>query len=93
VATGSYPLGASPYGALDMAGNVMEWTTDWYDEGYYSVSPALDPPGPETGTYRSVRGGSWSYNGSGVRSPHRYMQMPGEARHDLGFRCVLDAAP
>ena len=93
VATGSYPLGASPYGALDMAGNVMEWTADWYDEGYYAVSPGDNPPGPEGGTYRSVRGGSWSYNSSGVRSAHRYMQMPGEARHDLGFRCVLDAAP
>ena len=93
VATGSYPLGASPSGALDMAGNVMEWTADWYDEGYYSLSPAENPTGPETGAYRSVRGGSWSYNGTGVRSAHRYMQVPDEPRHDLGFRCVLDAAP
>ena len=48
-AAGSYPAGASPYGALDMAGNVREWVNDWYDGGYYSVSPGSNPPGPATG--------------------------------------------
>jgi formylglycine-generating enzyme required for sulfatase activity len=57
---GSYPLGASPYGALDMAGNVWEWVNDWYSSSYYSVSPYANPPGPETGSFRVVRGGSWS---------------------------------
>jgi len=47
---GNYPLGASPYGALDMAGNVYEWVNDWYQSDYYSVSPYSNPPGPETGT-------------------------------------------
>ena len=93
VATGSHPLGASPYGALDMAGNVMEWTADWYDEAYYSISPAVDPVGPETGTHRVVRGGSWAYNTMGVRSAHRFIQAPEEPRFDLGFRCVLSATP
>jgi eukaryotic-like serine/threonine-protein kinase len=93
VATGNYPLGASPYGALDMAGNVMEWVADWYDEGYYSVSPLMDPQGPETGAYRSIRGGSWAYNSMGVRSAHRFIQKPEEPRFDLGFRCVMSAEP
>ena len=56
---GSYPAGASPYGVMDMAGNVWEWVNDWYDPGYYKGSPASNPPGPATGDYRIVRGGSW----------------------------------
>ena len=49
-AVGSYPDGASYYGALDMAGNVMEWASDWFDGNYYSISPASNPTGPATGT-------------------------------------------
>jgi formylglycine-generating enzyme required for sulfatase activity len=58
---GSYPLGASPYGALDMAGNVSEWVSDRYWSGYYPVSPYENPQGPDTAplTGRSVRGGSY----------------------------------
>jgi formylglycine-generating enzyme required for sulfatase activity len=93
VAAGSYPLGASLYGALDMAGNVMEWTADWYDEGYYAASPVENPQGPEIGTFRVTRGGSWRHNAMGVRSAHRFIQDPGEPYFDLGFRCVLSVAP
>jgi len=57
---GSFPAGASWCGALDMAGNVWEWCADWYGEGYYTVSPADDPSGPESGAARVLRGGSWS---------------------------------
>jgi formylglycine-generating enzyme required for sulfatase activity len=53
------PLGDSPYGCADMAGNVWEWVNDWYDEGYYRVSPQQNPEGPATGQYRTLRGGSW----------------------------------
>jgi formylglycine-generating enzyme required for sulfatase activity len=59
VQVGSYPAGASPYGALDMAGNVSEWVADWYDSGYYTDSPAKNPIGPETGSFYTMVGGEW----------------------------------
>ena len=46
---GSYPSGASPYGVMDMSGNVSEWVNDWYDEDYYATSPADNPPRPGYG--------------------------------------------
>ena len=85
---GSYPSGSSPYGVMDMAGNVWEWVNDWYDGNYYSVSPSAAPPGPETGEYRVLRGGSWSLNDSGVRSADRYFDDPDNWYNNHGFRCV-----
>jgi sulfatase modifying factor 1 len=57
---GSFPKGASPCGALDMAGNVLQWCADWYDADYYKLSPNHNPPGPSSGTVRVLRGGGWS---------------------------------
>jgi formylglycine-generating enzyme required for sulfatase activity len=70
---GSYPAGASLYGVLDMAGNVWEWVADWYDPGYYSQSPTRNPPGPDSGELRVLRGGSWYRSTpSGIRCALRY---------------------
>ena len=68
---GSYPTGASPYGALDMAGNVWEWVNDWYDADYYGVSPYSNPPGPPSGSYKVLRGGSWDDSWDYVRAAYR----------------------
>ena len=87
---GSYPTGASPYGALDMAGNVWEWVADWYDSSYYQNSPARNPQGPATGEYRALRGGSWLYFDDFVRAANRYYYPPADRSSDFGFRCAQE---
>ena len=87
-AVGSYPAGASPYGALDMAGNVWEWVNDWWDGGYYSRSPGSNPPGPATGYGRVLRGGSWDYFQGFVRVAERNGLVPGSVTLHVGFRCA-----
>jgi len=89
-AVGSYPAGASPYGALDMAGNVWEWTADWYDSDYYSSQTTWrNPAGPASGVYRVVRGGSWYYVSWSGRAAFRYWNAPVYRSNALGFRCRL----
>jgi formylglycine-generating enzyme required for sulfatase activity len=86
---GSYAAGASPYGALDMAGNAAEWVNDWFDYQYYAVSPPQNPLGPELGTSRVVRGGNWDAIPDWVRCAWRDGWEPEE--YSFGFRCVASA--
>ena len=85
---GSYPGGASLYGALDMAGNVAEWVNDWYDETYYSTSPQTNPQGPVEGIFLVLRGGSYYNNAAGVRSVDRSWYIDEGSTNYIGFRCA-----
>jgi formylglycine-generating enzyme required for sulfatase activity/acetyl esterase/lipase len=88
---GHYPGNASPYGAFDMAGNVLEWCQDWYDRDYYAVSPRRNPRGPATGAYRVVRGGSFFVEASDLRSAARSAAWPSFQGHRMiGFRPVRE---
>jgi eukaryotic-like serine/threonine-protein kinase len=86
-AVGSYPAGASPYGVLDMAGNVYEWVNDWYSDTYYSSSPGSNPPGPTTGAVRGLRGGDWHDSTGRLRVANRNGYTPRQ-HIDIGFRCA-----
>jgi len=83
---GTFPEGATSEGLLDMSGNVWEWCWDWFEDGYYRVSPLNNPTGPEAGKKRVIRGGGWS-------APHIHMarrrgEKPDKTYPSLGFRCA-----
>jgi formylglycine-generating enzyme required for sulfatase activity len=92
-AVGNYPNGVSPYGAYDMAGNVSEWVNDWYSATYYASSPDSNPTGPSSGDGRVLRGGSWSYLASSVRSALRNWISPTGSSDFIGFRCARGTSP
>ena len=85
---GTYFAGSSPYRVLDMAGNVWEWVADRYDEKYYANLPAENPPGPDSGDPRVLRGGSWNFPQGGVRAAFRTAYFPADTIDTLGFRCA-----
>jgi formylglycine-generating enzyme required for sulfatase activity len=86
---GSHPTGASWVGARDMAGNAMEWVSDWLDVGYYRTSPKDDPAGPPSGTKKVEKGGWWGSNPFVARSAYRhYEDPPTYGDKHIGFRVV-----
>ena len=91
--TGSFPLDVSPYGVEDMAGNVREWVSDWYQWDYYPNAPTQNPPGPATGVTRVLRGGSWNDAPLYLRSTVRKNFLPESFDSNLGFRCASTTFP
>jgi formylglycine-generating enzyme required for sulfatase activity len=93
VPVSSFPGGASPFGILNMAGNVAEWVSDWYDPRFYGRPEATiaNPQGPSSGTEKVVRGGSWDALPFFARTVHRQSHDPNDPQAWIGFRCVEDA--
>jgi len=88
---GSYPAGASRDGVMDLAGNVCEWCTDWFNP--YTADAAADPCGRAPSNYRSLRGGSWGYYGMGQRCSDREYNNPGYGGYIyIGLRVALPEA-
>ncbi len=87
---GSYPIDTSPYGAMDMAGNVGEWVSDWFAEDYYTWSPYANPMGPSLGVHHIWRGGDWSRSRylAHVAQRNWVVDLWGT---NIGFRCAATA--
>jgi formylglycine-generating enzyme required for sulfatase activity len=87
---GDFPLDVSFYGLFDMGGNVHEWTADYYDPGFYGVSPVANPTGPAAGAYRVGRGASWrvGFPVEALTATVRQAFVPETRDNALGFRCV-----
>lgn len=89
----SFHPGASPYGALNMVGNVAEWVSDWFDTDYYSVSPRENPKGPKNSGMgkKSWRGASWFAGLDHMRCAYRDYDDIVASGQIIGFRCAMDA--
>jgi sulfatase modifying factor 1 len=85
-----YPNG---YGIFDMAGNVAEWCADWYAPDYYGRSPRDNPKGPDAGTAKVIRGGSWASDHVLLRVGFRSFGTPDKLKSGVGFRCAKDGSP
>ena len=95
---GSFPRGASPYGVLDMAGNVSEWVSDWFSAEYYKVSPTENPQGPSTGQNKTLKGSNYlhwynpnhPFDDNPLLAEWRGGSNPGTTSLSAGFRCAKD---
>jgi formylglycine-generating enzyme required for sulfatase activity len=95
VAVNANQTGTSPYGIYNMAGNVSEWVSDWYQADYYTQqmnNAVANPQGPVSGTEKVHRGGSWDTKPLFLRSVHRMSAPPGNPGSSVGFRCVASGA-
>jgi iron(II)-dependent oxidoreductase len=90
ISVDKYENAVSPYGVFQMAGNVAEWTADWYDPHYYKKASDRNPKGPEKGTQRAFRGGAWIDSTPSVRPAQRNGTDPQTKMNWLGFRCARD---
>jgi formylglycine-generating enzyme len=79
-------------GLYDMSGNVFQWCLDWDDKNYFQVSPVENPPGPATGEYKIIKGGSWLSMAHGVRTSYRLGRIPAKRSGDVSLRLVKPAA-
>ena len=103
VPVGAYPDGASPFGVLDLAGNVAEWVSDWYQPGYYETSTGQDPDGPDQGwdgypadqpsLARVSRGGNFATGYAAIQVFTRYVEPDWASSNGLGFRCARPLSP
>jgi formylglycine-generating enzyme required for sulfatase activity len=92
-----YPKNKSPYGVMDMAGNVGEWCSDWWDGDFSEIKRCLsgggssirNPKGPANGTARVARGGSWFAPPDFIRTSFRLGKAPGFEGYSSGFRCAM----
>jgi formylglycine-generating enzyme required for sulfatase activity len=90
----AHPVGMKKpngYGIYDMSGNLFEWVSDWHGRDYYKTSPKANPPGPEKGKLRVLRGGSWDSHLLEVRTVVRFSKSPDYKDYMTGFRCAKDA--
>ena len=88
VQVGMYEKGKSPYGIYDVAGNVWEWVSDWYEVDYYSHSPTHNPQGPETGKDKALRSSGWQGETPQMRVFTRIKSVPTDRNDSTGFRCA-----